>query len=132
MQEKLHIIHFHWLQQIDYLEIPKYYAASDLLVFPSEGDIWGLVVNEALSMGVPVICTERIGAAELVIDGKNGYKVPVRSPKLLAERIKHLYYDRVLLSQMSKESMKIRETWSQDLGIQSLISLVKFCCLNRK
>ncbi len=48
-------------------------AKADLLVTPSRGDGWGLVVNEAFSVGVPVIVSDRCGAADLVRDGVNGY-----------------------------------------------------------
>ncbi|HJQ69080.1 MAG TPA: glycosyltransferase family 4 protein, partial [Blastocatellia bacterium] len=48
-------------------------AKADLLVTPSRGDGWGLAVNEAFSVGVPVIVSDRCGAADLVRDGVNGY-----------------------------------------------------------
>ena len=47
-------------------------AESDLLVLPSRWDGWGAVVNEALMGGVPVICSDYCGAADLVIPGFNG------------------------------------------------------------
>lgn len=51
-----------------------YYAASELLVFPSLGDPWGLVVNEAFGCGVPVVCSSRAGCADdLVRPGENGW-----------------------------------------------------------
>ena len=48
-------------------------AAADVLVLPSRWDGWGMVVNEALSVGVPVIVSDRCGAAELIRNGVNGY-----------------------------------------------------------
>ncbi len=54
-------------------EIPARVAAADLLVLPSRWDGWGLVVNEAFSVGVPVIVSDRCGAADLVRGGVNGY-----------------------------------------------------------
>lgn len=48
-------------------------AVADLLVLPSRWDGWGAVVNEALSVGVPVIVSDRCGAADLVRKGINGY-----------------------------------------------------------
>lgn len=50
------------------------YAASDLLVFPSLGDPWGLVVNEALACGVPALCSRLAGCADDLIEpGRNGW-----------------------------------------------------------
>lgn len=53
--------------------IPARLARTDVLVLPSEGEGWGLVVNEALSVGTPVIISDRCGAADLIRDGENGF-----------------------------------------------------------
>jgi glycosyltransferase involved in cell wall biosynthesis len=45
---------------------------TDILVFASREDGWGAVVNEALMSGVPVICSDYLGAADLVVPGLNG------------------------------------------------------------
>ncbi len=53
----------------------EFYAAADLLVFPSLGDPWGLVVNEALACGVPVLCSRLAGCADdLIRPGENGWR----------------------------------------------------------
>lgn len=57
-------------------EIPARIAQADLLVLPSRWDGWGLVVNEALASGVPVIVSDHCGAADLVLQGVNGYVFP--------------------------------------------------------
>src|SRR5207244_3025893 len=44
-------------------ELPRAYAAADVLVLPSEFEPWGLVVNEALNFGLAVIASDRVGAA---------------------------------------------------------------------
>jgi glycosyltransferase involved in cell wall biosynthesis len=54
-------------------KIPSRVVQADLLVLPSRWDGWGVVVNEAFSVGVPVIVSERCGAADLVHEGSNGY-----------------------------------------------------------
>lgn len=46
---------------------------ASILVLPSRWDGWGMVVNEALSVGVPVIVSDRCGAADLIRNGENGY-----------------------------------------------------------
>ncbi len=56
--------------------LPIYYSACDLFVFPTRSDIWGLVLNEAMSSGLPVISSDRAGAAlDLVDHGVTGYLV---------------------------------------------------------
>lgn len=73
---------------LDKYTLKKYYMASDLFVLPSREDIWGLVVNEAMGYGVPVIATDRCGAAlEMVKNGKNGVIVPAGDVCALQEKI---------------------------------------------
>jgi len=54
----------------------RYYAISDVFVLPSLFDLWGVVVNEAMLCGLPVVLTSNVGASEMVIDGVNGHVVP--------------------------------------------------------
>lgn len=54
-------------------QIPIRLAQADLLVLPSRWDGWGIVVNEAFSVGLPVVVSDRCGAADLVQNGVNGY-----------------------------------------------------------
>jgi glycosyltransferase involved in cell wall biosynthesis len=58
-------------------ELPELYASADVLCVPSRYDGWGLVVPEGLASGLPVIATNRMGAAlEFVRTGVNGWLVP--------------------------------------------------------
>jgi glycosyltransferase involved in cell wall biosynthesis len=49
-------------------ELPEYYAAADVFVFPSLVDVWGLVVNEAMACGLPVLASKYAGASQELID----------------------------------------------------------------
>ena len=76
---------------IDFLsknEIIKYYDASDVFVFPTREDIWGLVINEAMSRGLPIISTNMCVAATELVDEKNGKIVEVDSVDELANAIR--------------------------------------------
>lgn len=58
-------------------ELPELYASADVLCVPSRYDGWGLVVPEGLAAGLPVIATERMGAAlEFIRTGTNGWLIP--------------------------------------------------------
>lgn len=55
-------------------QMAAWYKASDLHIFPTLGDVWGLVVNEAMQCGVPTLCSKHAGCTEdLVQDGVDGF-----------------------------------------------------------
>ena len=55
-------------------EMFKYFQASDAFLFPSKEDIYGHVINEALSQGIPVVSTNKVNSAvKLIKDSKNGF-----------------------------------------------------------
>jgi glycosyltransferase involved in cell wall biosynthesis len=63
---------------IPHATLPEYYAQSRLLLLPTSGDCWGVVINEAMVAGTPVITTEWTAAAgELVLHERNGYVLPL-------------------------------------------------------
>ena len=79
-------IHFEGFKKKETLV--KYYQAADLFVLPTREDIWGLVVNEAMAFGLPVITTDRcVAGLELVDNGVTGYIVPVEDADALAEKM---------------------------------------------
>ena len=87
--------------------LSKYYMASDLFALMTVADVWGLVINEAMMFGLPVITTEKCGAGlELVRDGVNGYLVHVGDSDMLADRINALLGDLKLQREMSKAGME--------------------------
>jgi glycosyltransferase involved in cell wall biosynthesis len=51
-------------------ELAKYYTACDVLVFPSLEDVWGMVVNEALLFGMPVLGSVHAGAVQQLVRGQ--------------------------------------------------------------
>jgi glycosyltransferase involved in cell wall biosynthesis len=63
---------------ISHDRLPQYYAQSRLLLLPTSGDCWGVVLNEAMLAGTPVVTTDMTAAAgELVLNGQNGYVLPL-------------------------------------------------------
>jgi len=121
---RLNRIQVHHEKKVSYEIIKEWYCAADIFVFPSEGDIWGLTVNEALSLGLPVICTTAIGAAELLKNGVNGYLVKSRSPDKLMACIVTLATNSKLLMRMQRNAIKIHKTWNSNLAISELEKLI--------
>jgi 1,2-diacylglycerol 3-alpha-glucosyltransferase len=97
-------------------ELPKYYAFSSCFVLPSTREPWGLVVNEAMASGLPVIVSNRCGSAEdLVINGSNGYIFnPTDEHQLAATLLKMGNAEESERLQMGKRSEEIIERYSPE------------------
>ena len=101
-------------------ELPKYYAVSDVFVFPTLGDPYGLVVDEAMACSLPVVTTTAAGEIrDRVEDGVNGYIVSPGDSKALTNCMKILTYNAGLRRQMGKISaQKIAgntpDRWAED------------------
>ncbi|MEJ9228284.1 glycosyltransferase family 4 protein [Peribacillus butanolivorans] len=88
-------------------QLTEYYKASDLFILPTREDIWGLVVNEAMANGLPVITTEKcVAGLELITDGENGYIVPIENELILSERINEILVNRELKNKMGEKSIE--------------------------
>lgn len=57
---------------VDNKKLPDYYQRNDVFILPSRSEAWGLVVEEALNNGLPVIVSDRVGCAEEIINETNG------------------------------------------------------------
>jgi len=93
----------------------KYYFEADIFVLPNSGrggtDAWGLVINEAASMSLPIVTTDAVGATgELVKDGLNGYVVRAGDVLALRSALEKLLSDKSKREKMGKESRKLFET----------------------
>lgn len=103
-------------------ELKQYYQAADLFVLPTREDIWGLVVNEAMANGLPVITTDRCGAGlELIKDGENGYIVPVEDEKALAEKMMYILEHDSLRDNMKIKNLKcMKRSTVEEMAIHHL------------
>jgi glycosyltransferase involved in cell wall biosynthesis len=78
-------VSLHLLGFCNQTEMPAAYAAADILVLPSESETWGLVANEALACGRPVVLSDAVGAApDLAADKTAGRVFPVGDVAALA------------------------------------------------
>ena len=83
------------------------YALADILVLPTHSDTWGLVVNEAMACGLPIIVSSVAGcSADLVENGWNGYVVPPRDSGRLSVAINSLLRQPDLRQKMSIHSLE--------------------------
>jgi glycosyltransferase involved in cell wall biosynthesis len=105
--------------------LPALYSAADLLVLASDFEPWGMVVNEAMCCGLPVVVSDKVGAgADLVADGINGLVYPAGDVSALADRMLRLVQDEGLRHSMARESVKRICEWSVEVGVEALAGQV--------
>jgi glycosyltransferase involved in cell wall biosynthesis len=115
-------------------ELRNFYAAADVLVVPSLPtrtfrEPWGLVVNEAMNRGLPVIASDAVGAVAggLVRDGRNGLVVPAGDVAALASAMRRLADDRALrarLGHAGAQDVRVfsHEAWAEGFA-RALVSV---------
>jgi D-inositol-3-phosphate glycosyltransferase len=113
-------------------KLPYYYAAADLLVNTPVLTGLGITPLEAMACGTPVIGSE-VGAIKFaVVDGKTGFIIPPKAPQLLADRVRLVLKNDVLLAQMSRNSVKHANssfTWIK--VVEQMIELYEYVLLTK-
>ncbi len=108
-------------------EITEYYAFASCFVLPSSREPWGLVVNEAMSAGLPVLVSDRCGCAEdLVGHGRNGFLFdPSRPEQLGAYMLSLSSLDPAALDEMGRQSRETIAGYSPEQWASEVARLVQ-------
>jgi glycosyltransferase involved in cell wall biosynthesis len=102
-------------------ELPAYYAIADVFVLPSENEAWGLVINEVMSCGVPVVTTRETGASvDLVRDGETGYSYQTGDVTALADALAKVITDDELRKTMQENCVRRMASWGYAACVQGI------------
>jgi glycosyltransferase involved in cell wall biosynthesis len=114
-------------------ELLRFYALADILVLPSIStktikETWGIVINEAMNQGCPVIASDAVGAAAggLIQNGKNGIIFPEKDIKALSESITCLLKDPEKLDEMKKFTYEEIQKWDHNKSFKGFDDAIKF------
>lgn len=106
-KEKNNLTNVHFTGFKSKTELANYYKMADVFVLPTREDIWGLVVNEALSYGLPVITTDNCNAGlEMICNDYNGYIVQVEEFKPIIDYLKKIFSDKKLQQTLSINALQ--------------------------
>lgn len=107
-------------------ELPRYYALADIFVLPSENEPWGLVINEVMCAGLPVIASEEIGAvADLVRHGENGYRFTTGNIDELTRHLRTLVTNERSRTAMGNRSLEIIDRWDFEKCAQGVLAALQ-------
>lgn len=94
-------------------EVLELMRSCDIFCLPSIVEGRALVMQEAMSQGLPLIITPNTGGEDLIIEGKTGFLVPIRSPELIAEKLNWCIENRQEIKEMGKFAQQhaAKYTW---------------------
>jgi glycosyltransferase involved in cell wall biosynthesis len=108
-------------------ELPLYYAASDVLVLPSQDETWGLVVNEAMNFSLPAIVSDHVGCAnDLVLHDCTGLVFPSGDAAALASCINRFTDDPALARIMGKKAYDHVSRYSVEATADGIKQAVRY------
>ena len=117
----------HFLGFRNQTEIGSCYAMADMLVLPSSLETWGLVINEAMCFGLPIIASDRVGAAaDLVRHDDNGFVYPVGNISALSECLRLALGDETKRIEMGRRSTAVIENWNLDQVLEGFLEAIRY------
>ncbi len=112
--------------------VVEIYAASDVFALLSEREPWAVVVNEAAACGLPLILSDRVGAArDLLRDGENGVLVPAGDVGAAADALRRLAADRDLRLRMGAHSRELAQGFGYEPSVESLREAIREATASR-
>lgn len=113
----------HLMGFVNQAALPNLYAASDLFVLPSDEEPWGLVVNEAMCAGLPIVATTAVGAAhDLIDEGGNGAIYEAGDVRGLASALRPIISDALMRQRMGRRSLRLISNWGYEQCREGLLS----------
>ena len=98
-------------------ELPRFFAQADVFVLPSRYDGWGVVVNQAIGAGLPVVCSDMVGSGhDLVEDGVNGLKFCAGDADSLAEKMERFVREPAVIREWGAASRRKAHQWTPEVG----------------
>jgi glycosyltransferase involved in cell wall biosynthesis len=105
-------------------DLPQFFAQADLFVLPSRYDGWGVVVNQALGAGLPIICSNAVGAAvDLVEPEVNGAIVPAGDVDALYQALMNYLQTPGKLRMAGQASLDRGAKWTVGAGAQRWLNV---------
>jgi glycosyltransferase involved in cell wall biosynthesis len=107
-------------------ELAEQYVEADMFALLSRHEPWGVAVNEAAASGLPLVLSDRVGAArDLLVDGENGFVVPANDVDATAAALKRLADDAELRRSMGKRSRELVHDWGYEPSVESFVAAVR-------
>ncbi len=106
--------------------VAERYALADVFALLSRHEPWGVVVNEAAASGLPLVLSDRVGAAfDLLEDGRNGALVPVDDHRAAADAIRRLALEPAFREAAGRASRELASDWGYEPSLENLVAVAR-------
>lgn len=110
---------------VNQTKLGQYFLASDVFVLPSYYETWGLVVNEAMQFGLPVIVSDMVGCyPDLVPDGITGFVFPSGNSRALASCMQRLIQNPELSKQLGAQALRRISGFTVQSAIDGILETI--------
>ncbi len=107
-------------------QLPALYKSADLMVIPSRYEPFGLVVNESMLCGCPVVASDRVGAVrDLITHGETGYVYPCGDTDALAALLRNVLADPAQLQSVRANALQRISSWTPQASADALVEAVE-------
>jgi glycosyltransferase involved in cell wall biosynthesis len=114
------------LPEVPWERIVERYAIADVFALLSRHEPWGVAVNEAAACGLPLVLSDRVGAAyDLLEDGRNGTLVPADDAHAAADALQELIADPERRRTAGDASRELMRGWGYDPSIENLVAVAR-------
>jgi len=126
--------HVHLIPFVSAGRLRAFYQRAAALVLPSKAETWGLVVNEAMAAGLPVLVSDACGCSSVLLkEGVNGYGFsPSRPDELLDALLRFTLLDGSERAAMGEESRRIVDGWGLGRFVRGSLQAMDYAVMNRK
>lgn len=113
-----------WVGWVEYGRLGAYFQQADVFVFPTLEDIWGMVPLEAMVFGKPVLCSKWAGAAEIVVEGENGYIFDPYNSSELAIAMRRFLDNPELIQSMGNNAKQLIAQTNPKTAAHSFVEVI--------
>ncbi len=107
-------------------ELPAFFGEADVFILPSRYDGWGVVVNQALGAGLPILCSDAVGAGyDLVEPEKNGVRFPTGDADALCAAMLRCASEPDLVRRWGARSREAASAWLPEAGARRWLEVFR-------
>jgi glycosyltransferase involved in cell wall biosynthesis len=115
-----------WVGRVEYRCLGQYFQATDVFVFPTYEDIWGMVLTEAMAFGKPVICSKGAGSVEMVYSEGNGFVFNPEQPEEIARYMRRFIDDPKCIAAMGIRAKDMMKNHTPEQAVDCFYQAQKF------